>query len=174
MFCLKSWKFSRLEVPRDGNCLFHSVARNLIFQLESGNADLRNILDGLGIHSHQPLIEIASDLRRGVVKEWIGEHSKDYQQFMTEGQLLTQAEQFLQDGVYSLDIGDLAITALSNMLQSPIVLFTSKLNQPIHIQNPTYSPLRSSNPIYLAYLQIGSGHYDAVICGNEDQTSIAS
>ena len=168
---LKSWEFSRLEVPRDGNCLFHSVAHNLIFQLESGNADLRNILDELGIHTHQPLIEIASDLRRGVVKEWIGEHSSLYQLFMTEGQLLSQAEQFLQDGVYSMDIGDLAITALSNMLQSPIVLFTSKLNQPIHIQNPTYAPLRSSNPIYLAYLQSGSSHYDAVIYNNEDQTT---
>ena len=53
---------------------------------------------------------------------------------MSEGQLQSQAEEFLQDGGYSLDIVDLAIAALSNMLQTPLVLFTSRPNQPLHIQ----------------------------------------
>ena len=46
---------------------------------------------------------------------------------MSEGQLQSQAEEFLQDGAYSLDIVDLAIAALSNMLQTP--LFSSHPDQ---------------------------------------------
>ncbi len=168
---LKSWGVSRLEVSRDGNCLFYAVAHNLRFQLEGGNVDLENILNGLGIYSHHSLIEIASALRQGVVKEWTGSNSKEYQKFITGGQLQAQAEEFQQEGVYSIDIGDLVIAALSNLLQSPLVLFTSRLNQPLHIQYPTYSPMVSPNPIYLAYLQVGSGHYDAVVQGSEDQCS---
>ena len=103
------------------------------------------------------------------MKEWLGDHSKDYQQFMTEGQLHIQAEEFLQDGVFSLDIGDLVITALSNMLQAPVVIFTSRANLPIHIQNPTYSPMISSTPVYLSYLHTGPGHYDAVVHTDESQ-----
>ena len=96
------------------------------------------------------------------MKEWLGEHSQCYQMFMTEGQLHIQAKEFLHDGAYSSDIGDLAIAALSNMLQSPLVLFTSRPNQPLHIQHPNNSPMINPHPIYLAYLQVGPGHYDAV------------
>lgn len=168
---LKSWNFSRLEVPRDGNCLFCAVAHNLKFQINNGNVDLERILLGIGIQHHDSLVQIASALRLGVVKEWTGDHSKEYQKFMTEDQLHTQAEAFKQEGVYSLDIGDLAIAALSNMLQSPVVLFTSRLNQPLHIQYPTYSSVVSPNPIYVAFLQVGPGHYDAVVQSYEDRES---
>ena len=72
---------------------------------------------------------------------------------MSEGQLQSQAEEFLQDGAYSLDFVDLAIAALSNMLQTPLVLYTSRPNQPLHIQYPTHSPMLNPNPVCLAYLQ---------------------
>ena len=175
---LKSWNFSRLEVPRDGNCLFYAAAYNLKFQLESGNTELERILENLGIVSHHSLTQIANSLRQGVANEWIGNHSKEYQKYMTCDQLSTQSDQlraqatqFQQEGVYSLDIGDLVIAGLSNMLQSPVVLFTSRLNQPLHIQYPTYSPMLSPNPVYLAYLQAGSGHYDAVVQAPKDNSS---
>lgn len=159
---LKSWNLVRHRVRRDGNCLLYSVAYSLKMQVEQGNADLRLTLDTLRIDPNSSLSQIAAILRICVAKEWLGDHSEFYQSFMTENQLLIEAEKFLQDGAYAMDIGDLAIAALSNLLQSPLVIFTSIQNQPIYIQPPTHSPMMSSNPIYLAYLHIGPGHYDAV------------
>ena len=86
------------------------------------------------------------------MNEWLGEHSQCYQTFMTEGQLRIQAKEFLHDGAYSSDIGDLAIAALSNMLQSPLVLFTSRPNQPLHIQHPSNSPMINPHPIYICLM----------------------
>ena len=68
--------------------------------------------------------------------------------------------------MYETDIGDLAISALSNLLHTPLVLFTSMADHPVHIQYPT-SSLLNAHPIYLAYLHIGPGHYDAVIPDDE-------
>ena len=160
---LKSWDHSRHKVPRDGNCLFNAAAFNIKMQLTEGNSDLEQVLIPLDICIQDSQSLIASSLRKLVVEEWLGEHAKYYQQFMTENQLQSQAEEFLCDGVYSSDIGDLAVAALSNVLQTALVLFTSRPNQPLHIQHPTTSPVINSNPIYLSYLQRGSGHYDAVI-----------
>ena len=47
------------------------------------------------------------------------------------------------------------IAALSNLLQTAIVVLTSRPHQPIHIQHPTHSPMKNTHPIYLAYLQYG-------------------
>ena len=160
---LKSWNQVRVAVPRDGNCLFYSVAHNLKIQMNKGNTNLQQILNNINIREETSLLEIITSLRKGVVKQWLGQNSKYYQKFMTDGQLHIQAEEFLQDGVYSSDIGDLVITALSNMLQTPLVLFTSHPTQPLYIQHPTYCPTANTNPIYLAYLHAGPGHYDAVI-----------
>ena len=160
---LKSWQYLRQKVLPDGNCLFHSVAFNIKTQLERENSELEQIVSKIGINVQESLTQIASGLRKCVVKEWLGEQSQSYQVFMSEGQLQSQAEEFLQDGAYSLDIGgDLAIAALTNMLQTPLILFTSRPNQPLHIQYPTHSPMLNLNPICLAYLQFGPGHYDAV------------
>ena len=97
------------------------------------------------------------------MKECLGEHSQSYQLSMTEGQLFTQAEQFHQDGVYSPDIGDLVIAALSNVLQTALVAFKSRPRQPIHIQHTMHSPMKNPHPIHLTYLQLGCGHCDVVI-----------
>ena len=71
------------------------------------------------------------------MNEWLGEHSQCYQMFMTEGQLHIQAKEFLHDGAYSSDIGDLAIAALSNMLQSPCTCS-------VHIQTKPTPPHTTS------------------------------
>ena len=159
---LKSWQFMRFEVPRDGNCLFYSVAYNLKMQFERGNSELEQIVTNVGINLRESLANIASALRKSVVEEWLGGHSECYQAFLSENQLISQAQEFSKDGAYSLDVGDLAIAALSNMLHTPVVLFTSRPNQPLHVQYPTYSPMLNPHPVCLAYLQFGPGHYDAV------------
>ena len=118
---LKSCKQIKQEVPRDGNCLFYSVAHNIITQIERGNSELEQLLVNNGINSKGNQSEIAGALRKAVVNEWL-KNSQYYQSFITENQLKMQANEFLQDGVYESDVGDLAISALSNLLQTPFVL----------------------------------------------------
>ena len=166
---LRSWHQSRQKIPRDGNCLFFSVAHNLKLQIERGNSELEQILANVGIHVYDSVTQMACSLRKGVVKEWLGEHSKDYEIFLSAGQLHSQAEEFLQDGVYSSDVGDLAIAALSNVLQIPLVVFTSRPHQPLHVQHPTHYPMVYPHPVHLAYLHLGPGHYDAVIPDDADK-----
>ena len=96
---LKSWNLVRHNIPRAGNCLFSSVAFSLQMQLKRGNTDLKTILDKNKIDSEDSLSQMAMALRVCVVKEWLGENSEYYQQWMTEGQLLVQAEKFLEDGL---------------------------------------------------------------------------
>ncbi len=145
---LKSWKQSRRSISRHGNCLFYSVAYNLKMQLERGNNDLEQILTNVAIHVHESLSQIASALRKGVVNQWLGEHSECYQIFMTKGQLQTQAEEFIKDGTYSSDVGDLTIAALSNMLQIPVVLFTSTLLKMGSYSNTTMCQYWDNHLIY--------------------------
>lgn len=66
-------------------------------------------------------------------------------------------------------MGDLVITALSNVLQSPIVLFTSIDGLPIVVIMPTQSPISNVHPIFMAYNQYGSGRYDGVVWKNPDE-----
>ena len=72
---LKSWNLERHEIPKDGNCLFSSVAFNLQAQIKRGNTDLKAILDGLNINIKDSLSQVASNLRVCVVEEWIGQVS---------------------------------------------------------------------------------------------------
>lgn len=170
---LKSWNLKRQEMPRDGNCLFYSVAYNLKTQVERGNTDLNSILDVLQIDAiHSTLSQIASTLRECVVKEWLGENSTFYHGFITKDQLQTEALEFLKDGAFTMDVGDLAVTALCNLLHTPLVIFTSRPNQPILVQNPTYSTMASPHPIYLAFLHFGPGHYDAVASEMTQEDSV--
>lgn len=160
---LKSWNLSRHSVPRDGNCLFFSIAYNLKLQIGKGNTALQQFLEESGIPVHHTLEEIMSTLRILVVAEWLGEHTEEYQAFLTAGQLQEQAKQFLMSGKFSSDVGDLAVAAISNILKAPIVLFTSAPNMPILVQHPTRTPMSNLHPVHVAYTQFGPGHYDTVI-----------
>ena len=43
------------------------------------------------------------------------------------------------------------------------MLLTSNSDMPVHVQPPTLSTMINPHPIYVAYMQYGAGHYDAVI-----------
>lgn len=156
---LQSWNFSRVSAPRDGDFLYYVVAYNLRQQVQTGNIPLKNFLKCKGIRIDADMKEMVMTLRRLTVAEWVGEHSAEYQEFLTSGQLQEQALQFLQSGHFAADVGDLVVTALSNVLQCPIVLLTSAENMPIVVQHPTHAQMVNVSPVYI---ELGSGHYDAV------------
>ena len=156
---LMSWNFRKVEVPEDGNCLFTSVALHL--QSISPTTPLNSILENLGINVAKDSIErIAYLLRQAVVAEWLGDHFTEYAGFLAFSQLELEAQRFLRSGEFAGDVGDLVITALCNVLHSPIVLFTSIPNLPILVVTPSHEPMDNPQPIHLTFTQHGAGHYD--------------
>lgn len=63
------------------------------------------------------------------------------------------------------------ITALANVLQTPVVLFTSADGLPIIVTKPTHNPLKDVELIYLAYNQYGPGHYDLAVYSGDSEGS---
>ena len=102
-------------------------------------------------------------MREVVVLEWTGENTMYYQSFLTQQQLQEEAHRFLQDGEFTGDVGDLVLPALVNVLAIPMTVFTSAENMPMLTLLPITSVVMESEPIFLAYLHGGPGHYDAVI-----------
>lgn len=60
------------------------------------------------------------------------------------------------------DLGDLVLPALVNILSQPLTIFTSAENMPLVTLMPLSSLTIDSHPLFVAYNQDGSGHYDAV------------
>lgn len=82
-------------------------------------------------------------------------------------QLEHEAARFLDNGEFTGELGDLVIAALSNVLQSPIVVFTSIQNLPVLVITPSHHVMNNPSPIHLAYCHDGPGHYDlAVHCSD--------
>ena len=161
---LKSWNQSRVPVSPDGNCLFYSVLYNARVQCENNNSELEQVLNTNGISILSDSKSNATILRHLVVKEWL-ENAWYYKSFLAheEDQFDVRVEAFKQDGHFASNIGDLVITAISNVLKTSIVLLTSNSDMPVHVQPPTLSTMINPHPIYVVYMQYGAGHYDAVI-----------
>lgn len=90
---LASWNFQQAQVPKDGNCLFSSVALHL--QSVGHDSPLHSVIESLGINLSTDSIEqIAARLRRAVVEEWLGDHFSEYTRFLTFSQLEQEAQRF--------------------------------------------------------------------------------
>ena len=95
-FALTSWNFRSVSTPGDGNCLFHSVVFALQQQLQQQNNSICQVLSTLGMNlTSQSTADVITTLRKAVVDEWLGHNSKEYQSFLTYGQLETEACRFL-------------------------------------------------------------------------------
>ena len=150
---LTSWNFRKVEVPGDGNCLFTAVALHLQSVSEVPESPLNSIMERLGINRSDSIHRIVELLRQAVVAEWLGEYSHEYTSFLAPAQLEREAERFLLSGEFSGDLGDLVVTALSNVLHSPIILFTSIDNLPLLVVTPTNTIMENPQPIHLTFTQ---------------------
>ena len=52
--------------------------------------------------------------------EWLGDHSQEYQSFLTRAQLVGEAHRFLENGEFAGELGDLVLTGLANVLQESL------------------------------------------------------
>ena len=116
----------------------------------------------LGIKNQQSITEIARRLRQLIVQEWLS-NSEQYQPFVQPGlDYYSDAKRFLMPGHFAASICDAMPLAAANVLHLPLVLVTSVTDWPLTIVTPHVQAI-SSVPLYLAFTQEDSGHYDSLI-----------
>lgn len=150
---LSAWQFTRIEVAGDRNCLFTAVALCLTWMSDgySESNEYQRILETF-LHDQQivtalDIIGLAGKLREAVVNEWMGEHTSEYQAFLTSDQLKAEADRFLTSGQFSGELGDLVLLALANVLATPLFLFTSVPSLPTLTVMPTHATVISAQPV---------------------------
>ena len=143
---LTSWNLERVSIPGDGDCLFRSVAFGLIYRLQHGDKDIKELLLGLSVPqiSLYDVNYLQRLLRTLMVKEW-EENIDQYQGYLTEDFVMI-SKTFLQSGQYTGDLGDLMVLTLANMLNIPITVFTSVNNMPVLCIMPTTQSVLSTQP----------------------------
>ena len=167
---LASWNLQRVTIPGDGNCLFTSVAFSLVQRIQGGDTVTRDRLLTLGVpEAHiKDVSYIGKLLRVRMVDEWNANH--DYYQGFVTSDITTLADDYLQSGCFSGNVGDLMVLTISNVLLMPITIFTSIPNMPVLCIMPTTEITGTVQPILLAYTQSGPGHYDCAVPVSNEQT----
>ena len=168
---LKGYGLERVHMPKDGNCLFSSVSFFIVIvQLLSAEqtgpyAKLREHLETFNMSSNQHLFEISHILRKLVVREFLGSNMLEYSSFLISAEQMSYeetAKSFENDGFFYCELGNAAILALANVMRIGVVVFASLENFPVITIVPTNEPI-ACNTVFLAFEQLGAGHYDAVI-----------
>ena len=169
---LKGYGLERVHMPKDGNCLFSSISFFIVNIQSAGHperdAKLREHLETLGIlniSKNNDLSEISHQLRKLVVKEFLGSNMLEYSSFLISAEKISYeeiAKNFENDGFFDCELGNATILALANIMRIGIVVFTSLENYPVITIVPRNEPIACTT-VYLAFEQLGAGHYDAVI-----------
>lgn len=145
-----------VETLRDGDCLFHAVAYGL--NIMRTEIKISEKLSLLKIYTSNQEVS-ASHLRKSTVKH-IKENLHLYNNFMATLDMET-IDHYEQDGVFEGNIGDLLISAISNMLEIPIIIITARSDIEVIIINCD-SPI-TIEPLCVAYDHAGPGHYSATM-----------
>ena len=154
--------FKRQPSPKDGDCFFFSLALQISNLLTTCDEKVEEQFNKLGIKNQQSITEIARRLRQLVVQEWLS-NSEQYQHFVQPGlDYYSEAKRFLMPGHFAASIGDAMPLAAANVLHLPLVLVTSVTDWPLTIVTPQVQAI-SNVPLYLAFTQEESGHYDSLI-----------
>ena len=149
---------------RDGDCFFHCVSESLTSTTVAGNSEFESHLKSIGLSRDMLENEKVIVLRRLIVEEFFGPNWHVYEPFLVTSDVGydKEARKFQQPGFYDSELGNCVPLAMSNILQVPIVIFTSMENYPVTHVIPR-GRILSEIPFYLAYDHSGSGHYSSVV-----------
>ena len=152
---LQSFHLTMIDVQADGDCLFTSLATH--FHMCHIGDTLKEHIGTIGIHLYMTTTEIVKTLRALLVEEWLQNKSEYMAYFPNCTNFEEEATKYATLGVYSTALGDAMLMALANILCTPVVVFTSAESWPYVSIQPRHP--RESEPIYLALMQVGPGHY---------------
>ena len=175
---LNAYQLQQLPMPGDGDCFLHCISITLrsFLTRNQENSNLITYLKSIGINTEMSNEDEINVLRQLIVQEFTGPNRHLYEPFMitsTTDSYDTEAQKFLQPGHYDSELGNCVPLAMSNILQIPLVIFTSMENYPITQVIPRTRVL-SEVPIYLAYNHGGSGHYNLAVEVTRTQSNAAT
>ena len=142
------------EIPRDGNCFFRSVIRQLNRHLETFAVKQHVCSLGLGVAEEND----AMRLRQLFVNELLT-NKQEYKEWLTEDCTEADIEMFKRNGFFTSELGDLCAKACANVLKIPLVLITALPDVPSVPFIP--KSFVTTSPIFIAYDHSGPGHYNA-------------
>ena len=96
----------------------------------------------------------------------------DFYQSFVSVDLASTCEQYSASGEFEGELGDLMVVTLANILQHPIVIFTSVSDMPVLCYTPF--DCNNSSPLFLTYTQSGPGHYDYAVPKSQDNDEVAN
>ena len=134
---LNAFAFQQLPMPGDGDCFLHCISTTLRYFLTRGqeNSKLITYLKSIGINTEMSNVDKINVLRQLIVQEFTGPNRHLYEPFMITSNTNSydeEAQKFLQPGHYDSELGNCVPLAMSNILQMPLVIFTSMENYPLH------------------------------------------
>ena len=88
---INAWGFTLHPVSGDGNCCFSALASSVLFQHEELLTRVPTLFNDLRIHSNHSVNDVARELRRLAVKEWLN-NPEDYQGFLNEGCMVREKQ----------------------------------------------------------------------------------
>jgi hypothetical protein len=174
----KQLGYTVIDIPKDGDCLFKSVAFQL-FQLSNNcnnsASELTEHLLELGINIQTGTIDdVADKLRELVVNEWQGEFQEDYADFFQPNDqvhdsvaFMQESEKYRKKGTFAGSLGDSMPLALANMLKLPLMILSTEHNVPF-IDICPRNVITNAVPVFLARYNAGGGHYNAIILDEID------
>ena len=163
---LNAFGFQQLPMPGDGDFLHCiSISLSSFLTRNQENTNLSQYLKSIGISIEMSNEDKINVLRQLIVQEFAGPNRHVYEPFMissTTDSYNTEAQKFLKPGHYDSELRNCVPLAMSNILQIPLVIFTSMENYPI-TQVIHRTRVLSEVPIYLAYNHGDSGHYNLAV-----------
>ena len=124
---VESWGFQLHPVPGDGNCCFYALA----FSIHAQRQDIEQKLPQLFADLGTGLADIAHQLRRIAVDEWMN-HQDEYQHYLDgEHKVADETPAFLQNRYFFGPLDNTMVIAISNVLGLTIIIFSSASHYPI-------------------------------------------
>lgn len=153
---------SREHIPKDGDCCFRAVARNIIRITRTGEIHCQVVehLTNLGLFK-QSEDSLVTKLRELTVSEWSGENKQHYENFLTTDNFENEVERFSHRGYFTGELGNLMVLAMANVLKMPTVIFSSLENFPTVPILPRQQ-LHDLPALFILFNAAGCGDYDYV------------
>lgn len=156
---LKSFSLKRDSVPGDGDCAFRSIIRQLHkLILKDEEVELKKYLNqiSLGKSEDEDTFTLRQQFSDGILD--FDPEIVDFINYDDVENLIQQAREFKEPGVFNYSLGDVVMKWCSMKLRVSVIVVSSSVAAPYVPFIPEH-PV-SSQAIYVAHVNCGPGHYD--------------
>ena len=151
---ISSWGFSEMEVAADGNCVFRAAATNIQFVMDRYPMQGTHPFAEMGFSERMTQDAMARHLRHLVCDEFLENFQHYYEAVNFDGEYedyLRMVEEMRRDGFFNSDLGDAVLLAITNVLGTPIIVFTTQPGRPVFAITPTSNVHHVQDYMYVVF-----------------------